>query len=102
MRSTWPGSFRDLLNRITMRRRFAFHHDLGLQLLALYLLLIIPFLLTLWIFDGWIGVRIREDVRSSDLSLAESISQEVELGISNALSTVEGLSAYPSVIHAER
>lgn len=84
-----------------MRRRFAFHRDLGLQLLALYLLLIIPFLLTLWIFDGLIGVRIREDVQASDLSLAQSISQEVELAITTALSTVEGLSKYPGVAQAD-
>jgi PAS domain S-box-containing protein len=85
-----------------MQRRFAFHRDLGLQLLTLYLLLIIPFLLTLWIFDGLIGVRIRGDVQASDLSLAQSISQEVELAITNALSTVEGLSAYPGVVQADR
>jgi PAS domain S-box-containing protein len=84
-----------------MRRWYAFHRDLGLQLLALYLLLIIPFLITLWIFDGLIGVRIREDVQASDLSLAQSISQEVDLALAKALSAVEGLSAYPEVIAAD-
>ena len=84
-----------------MRRWFAFHRDLGLQLLALYLLLIIPFLVTLWIFDGLIGVRIREDVQASDLSLARSISQEVELALTKALTTVEGLANYPQVIEAD-
>ena len=84
-----------------MRRWFAFRRDLGLQLLALYLLLIIPFLVTLWIFDGLIGVRIREDVQASDLSLAQSISQEVELAITGALTTVEGLTKYPQVIEAD-
>ncbi|NJC97808.1 MAG: GAF domain-containing protein, partial [Anaerolineae bacterium] len=83
-----------------MRRWFAFHRDLGLQLFALYLLLIIPFLITLLIFDGLIGVRIREDVQASDLSLAQSISQEVDLAISQALSTVEWLSGQPGVIEA--
>ena len=81
-----------------MRRWYAFHRDLGLQLFALYLLLIIPFLVTLWVFDGLIGVRIREDVQASDLSLAQSISQEVDLEITNALNAVEGLSRYPGVI----
>src|SRR5215207_6426142 len=84
-----------------MRRWFAFHSDLGLQLLALYLLLIIPFLVTLWIFDGLIGVRIREDVQASDLSLAQSISQEVEFAISQALATVQGLANYPVVIQSD-
>ncbi|HEY3475793.1 MAG TPA: cache domain-containing protein, partial [Anaerolineales bacterium] len=84
-----------------MRRRFAFHRDLGLQLFALYLLLIIPFLVTLWIFDGLIGVRIREDVQASDLSLAQSISQEVDLAIGQALATVQGLATYPEVIESD-
>jgi len=78
-----------------MRRWYDFHRDLGLQLLALYLLLIIPFLITLLIFDGLIGVRIRDDVQASDLSLAQSISQEVDISITKALSAVKGLSAYP-------
>jgi len=83
------------------QRWFAFHRDLGLQLLALYLFLIIPFLITLLIFDRLIGVRIREDVQASDLSLARSIAQEVDLAIIKALSTVEGLSAYPAIIEAD-
>ncbi|HKJ38159.1 MAG TPA: ATP-binding protein [Anaerolineales bacterium] len=83
-----------------MKRWRAFHRDLGLQLFALYLLLIIPFLITLWGFDGLIGVRIREDVQTSDLSLAQSISQEVDLALTNALNAVEGLSTYPGVIEA--
>jgi PAS domain S-box-containing protein len=84
-----------------MQRWLAFHRDLGLQLFALYLLLIIPFLVTLWVFDGLIGVRIREDVQASDLSLAQSISQEVDISIAKALSTVEGLSTYAGVIRAD-
>src|SRR5687767_14699460 len=84
-----------------MRRWFDFHRDLGLQLFTLYLLLIIPFLVTLFIFDGLIGVRIREDVQASDLSLAQSISQEVDLAINQALSAVKGLSTYPEVIEAD-
>ncbi len=84
-----------------MRRWFGIHLGLGLQLLALYLLLIIPFLVTLLIFDGLIGVRIREDVQASDLSLARSISQEVDLAITQALTTVKGLATYPEVIRSD-
>jgi PAS domain S-box-containing protein len=85
-----------------MRRWFDFHRDLGLQLLALYLLLIVPFLITLMIFDGLIGVRIREDVQASDLSLAQSISQEVDFAITQALATVQGLAKYPEVIQPDQ
>lgn len=84
-----------------MRRWLSFQQDLSFQLLALYLLLIVPFLITLWIFDGLIGVRIQEDVQTSDLSLAQSISQEVDLALTNALNAVEGLAKYQGVIDAD-
>lgn len=85
-----------------MKRWFAFDRDLGLQLLALYLLLIVPFLITLLVFEGLINVRIRDDVQASDLSLAQSISQEVDLAITKALGIVDGLATYPGVIQADK
>ena len=84
-----------------MQRWFRFRHDLGLQLLALYLLLIIPFLLTLWFFDTVVGERIQNDVATNDLSLARAIAQETDLSISNALAAVEELAKYPGVIDAD-
>ena len=84
-----------------MRRLLGFHRDLGLQLLALYLFLIVPFLATLWGFDILLGERIRADVESNDLSLARAISQETELTISNGLEAVEELTHYPGVIQAD-
>ena len=84
-----------------MKRWFHFHRDLGLQLFALYLLLIIPFLATLWFFDLAVGERIQNDVAANDLSLARAIAQETELSVSNALSAVEVLAAYPGVIEAD-
>ena len=84
-----------------MRRRFAFDRDLGLQLLTLYLLLIIPFLIALLVFDRLIGVRIREEVQATDLSLARSISQETDLTLTKALMTVQGLATYPEVVQSD-
>ena len=84
-----------------MRRWFAIRRDLGLQLFALYLLLIIPFLITLLVFDRLISVRIREDVQASDLALARSISQEVDVAISKALAIVQGLAVYSEVIQSD-
>lgn len=84
-----------------MSRWFRFQRDLGLQLLALYLLLIIPFLLTLWIFDGLVGQRIRADVQTSDLALAQAIAQETDISIGNALDVVAGLARYEGVIEAD-
>jgi len=84
-----------------MQRWLRFHRDLGLQLLALYLLLIIPFLITLWVFDFLIGERIRNDVAANDLSLARAIAQETDLSLSNAMTAVEELTKYPGVIDAD-
>jgi hypothetical protein len=84
-----------------MQRRITFVHDLGLQVLALYLLLTAPFLLTLLVFDSLVGQRIREDVQTSDLSLAQAIAQETSLSIGNALNMVAGLASYPAVMDAD-
>ena len=50
-----------------MRRWLTFYRDLGLQLLAFYLFLIIPFLVTLLVFDRLVGERIRGDVEANDI-----------------------------------
>jgi len=84
-----------------MNRWFRFRRDLGLQLFALYLLLIIPFLATLWFFDSVVGERIQNDVAANDLSLARAIAQETDLSISNALAAVEELASYPGVVAAD-
>ena len=84
-----------------MPRWFRFHRDLGLQLVALYLLLIIPFLATLWFFDTAVGERIQNDVAANDLSLARAIAQETDLSISNALAAVKVLAGYPGVVAAD-
>lgn len=84
-----------------MRKWLTFYRDLGLQLLAFYLLLIIPFLVTLLIFDRLVGERIRGDVEANDIALARAIALETEIAIGNSLKTVEALSSYPSVINME-
>ena len=84
-----------------MKRWYRFHRDLGLQMLVLYLLLIIPFLVTLWVFDSLVGERIQNDVEANDLSLARAIAQETDLSISNALAAVEELASYPDVVAAD-
>jgi signal transduction histidine kinase len=84
-----------------MRRWLTLYHDLGLQLLAFYLFLIIPFLVTLLVFDRLVGERIRNDVEANDIALARAIALETDIAISNSLKTVEELSSYASVINAE-
>ena len=85
-----------------MQRWFRFHRDLGLQLFALYLLLIIPFLATLWFFDTAVGERIQNDVAANDLALARAIALETDLSISNSLTAVKELASYPGVIAADK
>jgi len=84
-----------------MRKWLTFYRDLGLQLLAFYLLLIIPFLVTLLVFDRLVGDRIRADVEANDIALARAIALETDIAIGNSLNTVEELSIYSSVIELD-
>jgi PAS domain S-box-containing protein len=84
-----------------MRRWLSFHRDLGLQLFALYLFLVIPFLITLFVFDRLVGERIRIDVAANDLALARAIAQETNLSIYNSLRAVEELASYPNVVNSD-
>ncbi len=100
MQNIWHALSTSFRNKT--RHWFRFYRDLGLQLLALYLLLIIPFLAALWFFDSAVGDRIRNDVAANDLALARAIAQETDLSISNALAAVEELAKYPGVIAANQ
>src|SRR5512143_847691 len=84
-----------------MKRWFAPHRDLGFQLLALYLLLIVPFLIALLLFDQWVGVRIRENARANDISLASAIAQETGTSLGNSLKAVQALSVYTEVVQSD-
>lgn len=84
-----------------MKRWLIFYRDLGLQLLALYLLLIVPFLITLLVFNRLVGLRIHGDVEANDLSLARAIAQETDISINNALRAVAELATYQDVISAD-
>ena len=84
-----------------MPRWRALFHDLGLQFFALYLLLIVPFLLTLLVFNQLVRVRIRQNVEANDLSLTSAIAQETETSINNSLKAAQELAAFPEVIHAD-
>lgn len=71
--------------------------DFGLQLLSLYLLLVIPALTIIVVFDLVEGRRIQQEVTSRDLALAKAIAQQTDTSIGNALNAVEQLSRYPAV-----
>ncbi|MDX9992393.1 MAG: ATP-binding protein [Anaerolineales bacterium] len=71
--------------------------DFGLQLLFFYLLLVIPALGIIVIFDVIESRRIRQEATSHDLTLAKAIAQQTDVTISNALNALEQLSQYPAV-----
>lgn len=83
------------------RRKISFFNDLGLQLLTLYLLIIIPSLAILLVFDYIAGERIQADVRANDLSLARAIALETDLSISKSLQAVDALSKIPGILESD-
>lgn len=75
-----------------LTRWLPFRRDLGLQLLALYLLFVGPVIVAALIFDSLAGVRLQRDVQAADLALARSIALETDASLQNAMRTVTELS----------
>ena len=82
--------------------RFPIRRDLGLQLLALYLLFVAPVILASILFDRVASRRLENDVKASDLAIARAIAQETDTNIKNALLAVQELAGYPAVINADQ
>jgi hypothetical protein len=81
--------------------RFSITRDLGLKLLALYLLFVGPVVIALLVFDNLTTERLENDVKAADLSLARTLAQETNTFLDNALQTVRQLSISPEVINSE-
>ncbi len=75
--------------------------DLGIQLLTLYLLLVIPALTAILIFDAITGRQIQAEVKASDLSLTRAIAKETDQRLQSSLNAVENLGMYPAVIASD-
>ena len=84
-----------------MKKWSAIPRDLGLQLLAFYLLLVVPFLVTVLISDRLVGIRIRRDVEANDIALARAIALETNISINNSLETVKRVATYPGVVEPD-
>ena len=84
-----------------MFKRISIRHDLGLQLLALYLLFVGPVVLAALAFDSLASQRLEADIKAGDLALARAIAQETNTTMDNALQSVENLAEYPEVINAD-
>jgi len=81
---------------------FSVRRDLGLQLLALYLLLVVPVLAGALVFDFFVKERLEQDVKAADLALARAIALETDAALNNALQTVAQLARHPAVIAVDR
>ena len=74
--------------------------DLGLQLLALYLLFVGPVVMASLAFDRLTARRLESDAKSADLALARAIAQETNTVLDSAMQAVRQLATYPAVIEA--
>lgn len=75
--------------------------DLGLQLLALYVLFIGPVLVAALIFDQVMQRNLEEEVRAADLALAQAIALETNATLTNAVRTVQSLAQRSEVQRGE-
>ena len=82
--------------------KFSVRRDLGLQLFALYLLLVVPVLAGALVFDSFARERLEQDVKAADLALARAIALETDAALNNALRTVAQLAQHPAVIAVDR
>jgi PAS domain S-box-containing protein len=76
--------------------------DLGLQLLAIYLLFVLPIMLAALAFDIIGGERLQADVRAADLALARAVALETEAKLSDAIYTVQQMASNPVVQSADQ
>lgn len=83
-------------------RAFPLRRDLGLQLLALWLMFVLLVVLAVIVFEGFASRRLAADIRAADLALARAVAQETDVAMENALTAVRQLGAYPEVIEAQQ
>ncbi len=86
---------------MSSKRLFFLRRDLGLQILALYLLFVGFVALAAYKFQDLASQRLEADVQAADLSLARAIAQETNTVMDGALQTVNQLATYPAVIEAD-
>ena len=75
--------------------------DLRLQLLALYLLFVIPVFVLVLLFYISASQRLRDDVAAADLSLARAIALETDDMLLKARDAVETFAQMPAVVQAD-
>ena len=82
-------------------RNISLRHDLGIQMLALYVLFIGPVLIGALIFDNFSRKTLENDVQAADLALAHAVALETDAALTNAAHTVVNLATRQEVIDAD-
>jgi signal transduction histidine kinase len=85
------------VDRSTLFRGTFWRRDLGLQLLALYLLFVLPVVAVALIFDRAAGAQLERDVRAADLALGQSVALETDAFLQQAMDAVESFAQLPEV-----
>src|SRR5512139_3892661 len=80
-----------------MFRSIFWRRDLGLQLLAWYLLFVLPVVAAALIFDRAAGTQLERDVQAADLALGQSVALETDAFLQQALDAVESFAQLPEV-----
>lgn len=80
-------------------RRLPFRQDLGLKLMALYILFVGPVAIAALIIANNTQHRLEESIQAADLALARSIAQETDVTMRNAMRAVRDLGSEPAVIN---
>ncbi|RME08689.1 MAG: GAF domain-containing protein [Anaerolineae bacterium] len=83
-----------------MKRKRTLRQDLGLKLMALYILFVGPVVVGILYIANTTQASLESNVRAADLALARSIAQETDFTLRNALRAVRQLGSYPEVLEA--
>jgi len=84
-----------------MKRLNFWRRDLGVQLLALYLLFVLPVVVAALIFDAAASAQLERDVKAADLALGRAIALETDAFLQQAMSAVSEFAAMPEVRSAD-
>ncbi|MFQ5436808.1 MAG: cache domain-containing protein, partial [Anaerolineae bacterium] len=85
-----------------MKSRIRLRVDLGLQLLALYILFVGLVVGSALIFERMAAERVQTDVKAADLALARAVAQETNAVLESAQEAVRRLSRFLAVRQVEK
>lgn len=79
----------------------SWRHDIRVQLIALYVLVVVSVLAGLWLFARFAEQRLVADVEAADRALAQSIALETETSLRFALEAVDALAHTDAVVRRD-